>query len=117
MEADDLRVELQNEIAHCVVEGRAIGVQNNSVVIEPHLDVIGLQTSSPVHFASRVGASLLVTEETHIDWARCLSADGFQLSARLFHVKQRTGKANRALQPQKQRRPYPKTPIQPSVPE
>src|SRR5215470_16180307 len=92
MEADDLRVELQNEIAHFVVEGSAVGAQNSSAVIEPHLDVIGLQTSSPVHFASRVAARLLVTEEIHIDWARCLSADGFQLSVRLFHTQQRTSK-------------------------
>jgi hypothetical protein len=117
MEADNLRLELHDEIAHFVVERSAVGAQNSNVVIEPHLDVIGFQTSSPFHFASILTARLLMTEEIHIDWARCLSADDFQLSARLFHTQQRTMQANRVLQSQKQRRPYPKTPIQPSVPE
>src|SRR5215469_3160310 len=89
MEADDLGLELPNEIAHFVVEGRAVGAQNSSVVIEPQFDVIGFQTSPPVRFASRLAARLLVTKEVHIDWARCFSADGFQLSARLFHTQQR----------------------------
>ena len=92
MEADNLRLELHDEIAHFVVERSAVGAQNSNVVIEPHLDVIGFQTSSPVHFASRVAARLLVTEEVHIDWARCLSADTFKLRAGLFHAQKGTSK-------------------------
>src|SRR5215469_2979111 len=87
MEADDLGLELQNEIAHFVVEGSAVGAQNSGIVFEPQFDVISLQTSPPVHFASRLATRLRVTKEVHIDWAPGFSADGFQFSARLFHTQ------------------------------
>src|SRR5215469_9367202 len=90
MEANDLRLELLEEIAHFVVERSAVGAQNSSIVIELQLNVVGIQTSSPAQFASRLVPRLLVTEEVHIDWARCFSANGFQLHARLFHTQQCT---------------------------
>src|SRR5215469_10849572 len=90
LEADNLGMELHDEIAHFFVEGSAVGAQSGSIVIEAQLDVVGIQTSSPGHFASRVVARLRVTEEVHIDWARCLPADDFEFPARLLDAQEGT---------------------------
>src|SRR5262252_3862164 len=92
MEADNLRVQLHKKITHFVIEGSTGGGRHESVVIDSQLDVVGIQTSPPVIFTSRVVARLLVTEEVHIDRARCLSSNGFKLLARLFNAQQGTSK-------------------------
>src|ERR1700760_3520193 len=88
MEADDLRMELHHEIAHFVVEGSPAGAWSGDVVINRQFDEVGIQASSPAHFAGVIVPRQLVTEEVCMDGARCLAADGFKLLTRLFHAQE-----------------------------
>src|SRR6516162_7861023 len=90
MEADNLRMELRNEVAHFIVEGSAVGVRSSTIAFEPQFDIVGIQTSSPPYFASWVARGLLVTEEVHIDWTRCPLAYDFEFPACLLEVQKGT---------------------------
>src|SRR5215469_2825325 len=86
MKADYLRMELDHEIAHFIVEGSEVGARSGSMVIESQVDIVAIQASSPPHSASWVLRGLLVAEKVHVDWTRCLSAYDFEFPARLLEA-------------------------------
>jgi len=86
MKADYLRMELDHEIAHFIVEGSEVGARSGSMVIESQVDIVAIQASPPPHSASWVIRGLPVAEKVHVERTRCLSADDFEFPARLLEA-------------------------------
>ena len=92
MEADDLGLQLFDDLTKCGIERRAIGGVDWRRRVEPEFPVIGCQPLPPACFALGVGIFSLVAEEVHVDRSRCALADDVDLLARLL------GRQHRARQ-------------------
>ncbi len=91
MKADDLGLELLDDLAGRLVERHAVGIRHLGIGIDAQLRVVMSKTRLPLCLPVRIGEGRLMRKEIEIDWFVSPLPDDAQPSADLLGCRERAG--------------------------